>query len=233
MFRAKNMSKAPPDIRIFLAVHSGLFREGLKTLLEEQPGFFVVGEAIDGKEVLRLAEPAKPDLLLMEFDLPVTSSIEVLRSLQPSNQKIRTVLLVADIKKGQASEAFNAGARGIVLKESAANSLFKCISAVMEGQYWIPGKGISDSLPLPEDDSKASEITTPPAKFGLTKREMQILALVVAGRTNREIAKRISISEQTVKHHVTNIFDKVGVYNRLELALFAIHHGLTASAGKK
>jgi two-component system, NarL family, nitrate/nitrite response regulator NarL len=227
------MSKTRADVRIFLAVHNELFREGLKTLLEEQPGFFVVGEAMDRKGVLRLAEPSQADLLLMESEFPDASSIEVLRALPPSNQKLRTVLLVADIKKGQASEAFNAGARGIILKESAANSLFKCISAVMEGQFWIPGKGISDSPPLKEDDSQSSEIKTPPAKFGLTKREMQILALVVAGRTNREVAKRIAISEQTVKHHVTNIFDKVGVYNRLELALFAIHHGLTAGAGKK
>jgi two-component system, NarL family, nitrate/nitrite response regulator NarL len=226
------MSKPRADVRILLAGHNGIFREGLKSLLEEQPGFFVVGEAIDGKEVLSLTELVAPDILLMEADSPDFTSIELLRALKSSNQNLKIVLLVSEIKKDQASEVFNAGARGIILKESATNSLFKCVNAVIDGRYWIPDKGISDVAPLQEETSQ-SEIKTQPPRFGLTKREMQILALVVAGRTNREIAKRISISEQTVKHHVTNIFDKVGVYNRLELALFAIHHGLTANVGRK
>jgi DNA-binding NarL/FixJ family response regulator len=228
----ENMRKTQADVRIFLTGHNGLFREGLKTLLEEQPGFRVVGEAFDGEEVTRIAKRSHPDILVIEAELPDLSILEAVRSLQKAHPKLKIILLVADMKKNLSSAAFETGVRGIILKESAANSLFKCISAVMDGKFWIPGKGISDS-PQFGETNHTQKIDTTPAKFGLTKREMQILTLVAAGRTNREIAKRVTISEQTVKHHVTNIFDKIGVYNRLELALFAVHHGLTTSAAQK
>jgi two-component system, NarL family, nitrate/nitrite response regulator NarL len=232
-FSRANMSKTRTEVRILLAGHNGLFREGLRTLLEEQPGFSVVGEALDGKDVVDLTETVKPDILILETETLDSLSIEVLHTLQGSGKKPKIILLVADIKNEQASEAFELGVRGIILKESATNSLFGCISAVMEGQYWVPGKGKSDSPVLQKNPRPSPAIKTLPAKFGLTKREMQILAQAVAGKTNREIAKRISISEETVKHHLTNIFDKVGVCNRLELALFAIHHGLTSNTNKK
>ncbi len=211
-----------------LAGNNGLFREGLRTLLDEQPGFSVVGESLDGKDILRLTGTTRTDILILETESLDSSSIDVLRAAQTSEQKLKIILLVADINNEQASEAFNLGARGIILKESAAVSLFNCISTVMEGYFWIPGKGKSDSSVLQKNPRPAPGIKILPAKFGLTKREMQILVLAVAGKTNREIAKRISISEQTVKQHLTNIFDKVGVYNRLELALFAMNQNLVA-----
>jgi DNA-binding CsgD family transcriptional regulator len=102
------------------------------------------------------------------------------------------------------SEAFKAGAQGIVLKESTANSLYKCISAVMEGQYWIPDEGILDALRFLEEAPQSSKIKPLLAKFCLTKKGTQILAVIVAGKTNLLIAKKFSISEQTVKHHATN-----------------------------
>jgi two-component system, NarL family, nitrate/nitrite response regulator NarL len=227
------MSKTRTEVRILLAGHNGLFKEGLKSLLEDQPGYIVVGEALDGREISRLTDTVKTDLLILEAELVDSSCIDALRAAQNSRQKVKTILLIADIKNEQASEAFNLGTQGIVMKESATNSLFNCISTVMEGQYWVPGKGKSKTPVLQKNPRPSASVKTPPAKFGLTKREMQILVLAVAGKTNREIAKRITISEQTVKHHLTNIFDKVGVYNRLELALFAIHHGLTTGISKK
>jgi two-component system, NarL family, nitrate/nitrite response regulator NarL len=226
------MNKAQTAIRILIAGQQGFFREGLKTLLEEQPEFSVVGEAFDGEDIVQLTDSFKPDILLIHTEAPDRSSIGLLHELQTLDQKTKTVWLVSGIKKELELEAFNTGVHGIILKGSAANTLYKCISAVMNGQYWIPGRGVADSpqpqLPQEENDPPPTKIKAPTKKFGLTKREMQILTLVVAGRTNREIAKRFSISEQTVKHHVTNIFDKVGAYNRLELALFAIHHGLAS-----
>jgi two-component system, NarL family, nitrate/nitrite response regulator NarL len=227
------MNKSRANVRILIAGHNGLFREGLKSLLDEQPGFKVVGEAHISKEIGKLTRVSKPDLLLIEAEDADLSGFEDLHEIHNTNEKLKIVLVVADIKKEQMSAVFNAGVRGVILKESATNSLFSCINAVMDGQHWIPDKVNSDVLKIYKADSPAAQIQTPPSKFGLTKREMQILALVVAGKTNREVAKRFSISEQTVKHHVTNIFDKVGVYNRLELALFAIHHGLTAGLNKK
>jgi len=226
------MIKAQTAIRILIAGQQGFFREGLKNLLEEQPEFSVVGEAFDGEDILQLTNSIKPDILLIHTEAPDNSSIGILRTLQTPEKKTKIVLLVGGIKKELEQEAFNAGVHGIILKGSAAKTLYKCISAVMEGLYWIPGRGVANSpqpqLPQEENDPPPEKIKAPTKKFGLTKREMQILTLVVAGRTNKEIAKRFSISEQTVKHHITNIFDKVGAYNRLELALFAIHHGLAS-----
>jgi two-component system, NarL family, nitrate/nitrite response regulator NarL len=232
------MKKTQTEIRILIAGQQGFFREGIRSLLDEQPEFSVVGETFDGDDVLQLNASIKPDVLLICAEALDRASIGILNALQPSEQKPGIVLLVSAISKDMELEAFNKGVHGIILQESAANSLFKCIGAVMSGQYWIPGRGISNSpqhQPSQEenDPPPAKKIKAPTKKFGLTTREMQILTLVVAGMTNREIAKRFSISEQTVKHHVTNIFDKVGAYNRLELALFAIHHGLAAEDNRQ
>jgi two-component system, NarL family, nitrate/nitrite response regulator NarL len=227
------MNNSRGYVRILIAGHNGLFREGLKTLLDEQPGFKVIGESHLSKEIGKLARIDKPDILLIDIEDVDPSTFDDLREIREINEKLKIILVVADIKKEQMPTAISAGIRGIILKGSAANSLFDCIDAVMEGQCWIPEKLNSDALKTYRGDPPATQIQTPPSKFGLTKREMQILTLVVAGKTNREVAKRFSISEQTVKHHVTNIFDKVGVYNRLELALFAIHHSLMAGLNKK
>jgi len=222
------MSTCSANARILIADADNLFREGLRSLLEEQPGFSVVGEARDGEEALRLIDQIKPSILLLSMGIPRLSGIEVLRAIQIAEDALRVILMAADIKKEQASEVFRLGAHGLIFKESPPALLFKCIQTVMDGQYWIPGKGGSEMPPLMDGDLSFADANSPSKKYSLTKREMDILLAVVAGRNNREIAKRFSISEQTVKHHVTNIFNKVGVYNRLELALFAIHHGLVA-----
>jgi two-component system, NarL family, nitrate/nitrite response regulator NarL len=226
------MGISSSGIRILIADDNSLFREGLRTLLEEQPGFSVVGEAVDGKDALQFIDQAKPGILLLGVEVPDAAAIKILRSIRGADGELRIVLLAADIKPNQAAEAFKSGVHGLILKESAAQLLFKCINSIMDGRYWIPGKGVSDTPQLEDNDKMPKPAKGAPQQYDLTSREMQILAAVVAGRTNREIAKRFSISEQTVKHHVTNIFDKVGVYNRLELALFAIHHGLIANKPK-
>jgi two-component system, NarL family, nitrate/nitrite response regulator NarL len=231
-FSRESMNETRAGVRILLTGNNGFFREGLKALIEEQPGFSVIDEALDRNELVHQAELIDPDILLLETETLDSAGINILLSLRESKNAFRIILLVADIKMKQVSEAFKAGVQGIVLKESAANSLYKCIGAVMEGRYWVPDGGISDALHLLEGAPQSSKIKALMLKFGLTKREMQILALIVAGRTNLQIAKQFSISEQTVKHHVTNMFDKTGVCNRLELTLFAIHNGLITSAVK-
>jgi two-component system nitrate/nitrite response regulator NarL len=220
------MDHLTSEVRIVIADGHALLREGLRSLLDEQPGFHIVGEAADGQEVMQLADQLKPDILLLDLQLPHVSAMEVLDSIVHKHKKIRVILLAAVIERGQASEAFRVGARGIMRKDSDAKFLYKCIQAVMAGQYWVMREAISDLSHLVDSEGFPGEGTARSKNFSLTKREMEILAAVVSGSTNREIAKHFSISEQTVKHHITNIFDKVGVYNRLELALFAIHHGL-------
>jgi two-component system, NarL family, nitrate/nitrite response regulator NarL len=212
-------------IRILIAHDHSIFRDGLKSLLADEPKFQIVGEACDGEETLRLVEQIQPDILLLNHLMPRMSGIEVLRSLAESHNKARTILLNGVAEGEEIFAAFESGARGVVLMESTTTMLFKSIRIVMAGQYWIDSQGVSDPAQTLERYKK-SNTDARPKNYGLTSREIGVLDAVASGYSNKEVAGQLSISEQTVKHHITNIFDKLGVYNRLELTLFAIHHRL-------
>jgi two-component system nitrate/nitrite response regulator NarL len=219
------MTKEVQVIRILIADDHTIFRDGLNTLLSGRQEFTVVGEAGDGQETLRLLEKAKPDILLLDLRMPKVSGMEVLRSLAESKSPVRTIVLCGDTQGDDISKAFELGARGLVLKDSATTTLLESIRAVMGGQYWIGRQAVA-SLVQTLKLHRNSETKSSPKNFGLTPRELEVLQAAVAGFSNKEIAERFSISLQTVKHHITNIFDKLGVYNRLELTLFAFHHGM-------
>ncbi len=219
------MDKNSQPIRIMIADDHPLFRDGLRKLLESEPGFEVVGEASNGNEAVKLAQEITPDILLLDIAMPEISGMEALRLLATAALPVRTILLTAAIEKRQIVEALQIGARGVVLKESATQLLFKGIRSVMAGQYWVGRENVSDLVKYLQD------LMPPPGSgrkknFGLTPRELEVVSAIVAGYTNKDIAEKFSISEQTVKHHLTNIFDKLGVYNRLELAIFAIDNRL-------
>jgi two-component system, NarL family, nitrate/nitrite response regulator NarL len=216
-------------IRIMIADDHPLFRDGLRKLLESEAGFEVVGEASDGGEVARLADDLKPDILLLDIAMPV-SGMEALRELAKASAPVRTILLTAAIEKRQIVEALQIGARGVVLKEAATQLLFKSIRSVMAGQYWVGRDSVSDLVKYLRDLMPPSGESKIKKNFGLTPREMEVVEAIVAGYTNKEIAEKFTISEQTVKHHLTNIFDKLGVFNRLELAVFAINNRLVGTA---
>ncbi len=219
------MDKGTQAIRILIADDHPIFRDGLTRLLESEPDFQVVGEAADGAEALELVQALKPDILLLDLAMHRVPGLEALKELANSPNPSRTILLTAAIEKEQIVESLQLGARGVVLKESATELLFKSIRAVMAGQYWVGRERVSE---LVEGLTRlmASSGSVPSKNLGLTPRELEIVSTIVAGYTNREIAKKFSLSEQTVKHHLTNIFDKLGVSNRLELAMFAINHHL-------
>jgi two-component system, NarL family, nitrate/nitrite response regulator NarL len=192
-------------------------------LISSQPDFKVVGEACDGSEVMKLVNKVQPEVLLLDFLMPNTGGMEVLQLLEESRSEVRTVLLSGAIEAEDISKAFELGAKGLVLKDSGTPTLFKCIRAVMAGQYWVGRQGVSNLIQaLKQYRSAAKKLS--PKNYGLTPREMEVVKAVVSGFSNKEIAGQFSISEQTVKHHITSIFDKLGVYNRLELTLFVFHH---------
>ncbi len=219
------MHKSSQTVRILLADDHPIFRDGLRRLLEAEAGFRVVGEASDGAEAVAMAKKLKPDLLLLDLAMPKHPGLEAVRELGNSDTPPRILLLTAAVEKEQIVEALQLGARGVVLKESATQLLLNSIRAVMAGQYWVGRETISNLV-----EYLRGLLAPPPApkqkKFGLTPRELEIVSAVVAGYTNKDIAAHYKISEDTVKHHLSNIFDKLGVSTRLELALFAVHQDL-------
>lgn len=215
---------------VLIADDHSMFRDGLRRMLESEPDFEVVGEASDGKTTIQAVRKLKPDVLLLDLSMPGTGGLSTLREVTKSLPATRTILLTASITKQQIVEALQSGIKGIVLKESTSLLLFKAIRCVLEGEYWIARDSVSDLVQaLRNSTANDANGGTQPKNFRITPRELEIVGLVVEGYTNPEIAKRCSISEQTVKHHITNIFDKLGVYNRVELTLFAINHNLTQS----
>jgi two-component system nitrate/nitrite response regulator NarL len=216
-------------IHIVIADDHPIFRDGLRRLLEAESDLKVIGEAADGQEAVKLVRQLKPDILLLDLAMPRSPGLEALREMssgQSSSNAVRVILLTAAAEKNQIVEALQLGARGIVLKDSATQLLLKSIHAVMAGEYWVGRESVSNLVQYLRNLVQSSEGEARQRKFGLTPRELEVVSAVVAGFSNKEIAKHFKISEDTVKHHVSNIFDKIGVSTRLELALFAVNHSV-------
>ena len=213
-------------INILIADDHPIFRDGLRRLLEAEPGLKVIGEACDGAEAVRMARQLKPDILLLDLAMPRHPGLEALRELGTGQQSVRVILLTAAAEKQQIVEALQLGARGVVLKDSATQLLLKSIHTVMSGEYWVGRESVSNLVQYLRSLVQSSGEEARQKKFGLTPRELEIVSAVVAGYANKEIAEYFKISEDTVKHHLSNIFDKLGVSTRLELALFAVNQSL-------
>jgi DNA-binding NarL/FixJ family response regulator len=179
---------------------------------------------------VQLARQLKPDILLTDLAHPGLTGMEVVRELNtPANPTpVRVILFTAAIEKRQIVEALLLGARGVVLKDSGTQVLLKAIQTVIAGEYWVGREPVSNLLQFLRTlmQSIHDEARRPPETFGLTPRELEMVSAVVAGYPNKEIARYFKICEYTVKHHLFNIFDKLGVSTRLELALFAVNQRL-------
>ncbi len=214
-------------IRLIIADDHPIFRDGLRRLLEAEPDMKVVGEAKDGAEAVKLARQLKPDIMLLDLAMPKHPGLEALRELSVGGaNSVRVILLTAAAEKNQIVEALQLGARGVVLKDSATQLLLKAIHTVMAGEYWVGREAVSNLVQYLRGLIQSGGETARQKKFGLTPRELEIISAVVAGFANKEIAEYFKISEDTVKHHLSNIFDKIGVSTRLELALFAVNQAL-------
>jgi two-component system, NarL family, nitrate/nitrite response regulator NarL len=211
-------------IRLLIADDERLFREALRLLLETEPSFEVVGYAANGNDTIRLAKEVKPDVLLLDLVMPHMGGFDTLRALAASRVSIRTILVTAAIERSDVLMALQLGARGVVLKDVSPELLFKSIRVVMSGEYWVDGSAVSDLISALRQATSAKVAEEP--KFALTPRELEITVAVAAGYSNREIARQLHISRETVKHHLTKIYDKVGASTRVELAVFAHHHKL-------
>jgi len=220
--------KVAPPVRILLADDHAMFREGLRLLLEAEPELRVVGEAGNGPEVIALIGKLQPDIVLLDVAMPGQSGLDVARQLHEAGTTTRIILLTAALHRAEIPRALKLGVRGVVAKESAIGLLLKAIRAVQSGEYWVEREVIGDlveALGRPDAGRSRAAEKSP---FGLTLRERELVGLVAAGCSNKVIAQKCSLSEDTVKHHLSSIFDKTGVSTRLELALFALHNDLAS-----
>ena len=221
-------SRRSQPVRIVIADDHPIFRDGLRRLLEAEADLKVIGEACDGSEAVKMARQLKPDILLLDLAMPRMPGLEALREMSSgsASSSVRVILLTAAAEKKQIVEALQLGARGVVLKDSATQLLLKSIHTVMAGEYWVGRESVSNLVQYLRNLVQSSGEEAKQKKFGLTPRELEIVSAVVAGYSNKEIAEYFKISEDTVKHHLSNIFDKLGVSTRLELALFAVNQAL-------
>lgn len=220
------MARKSHATKVLIADDDPIVRQALHSVLETSGAFQIVGEAEDGKMAVEIVHQASPDILLLDLLMPNLPGLEALRAITTSGSEVRTVLLCSAINAKQVLEALQLGARGVILKKKIVE-LLPALEAVMRGQYWIEGRSVSNVVQIVQQlAAETPQNAASQNRFGLTARETEILLLITQGFMNRDIANSLSITEMTVKRHLTNIFNKVGMSNRLELALFAIEHGL-------
>jgi len=215
------MSVATKAARVLIADDQGLFRAGLARLLDEDPRVEVVGQAIDGLDAVKQAAKLKPDIMLMDLKMPGIDGIEATRQVIEANPDIKVVVLTTFETDSQVIQALKAGARGYVLKDSTADAIVSSIVAVMSGERVMAGAVANRVLEMLTGTSTPKEFYD-----GLTNREIEILKLLASGMANKQIAYRLKISEKTVRNHVSNTYEKLGIYDRSQAVLYAVKKGL-------
>jgi len=213
-------------IRVLMVDDHTLFREGLRAIIDQQPDLYVVGEAKDGVEATKKAAELQPDVVLMDINMPVMGGIEACRQITAQDQRVGVIVLTMYREDKYAFEAIKAGARGYVVKDSSADELFRAIRAVRRGEALID-QAIATNL-LQEFRSLA-ERPSERNFVDLSEREVETLHLVAQGLTNKQIAEKLCLAEQTIKNNLSIVFQKLHVNNRAEAVASAIQEGLISS----
>lgn len=221
------MPKTKQAIRILVADDHAIFRDGLRKLLEVTDEVEIIGEASNGVECTKMLQKLKPDILLLDLRMPEKDGLGVLEEVNFDTLPTRVIVLTAAEDDRDVVRAMRLGARGVVLKQSASDLLLKSIHKVHDGEIWLDNRMTAEVIDAFKKSSESGQRREKPL---LSDREKEIVQLVAQGFRNREIGEKLFISEQTVKNHLHNIFDKLGVSDRLELALYAIHHRLIDQA---
>ena len=215
------MIVATRAVRVLIADDQTLFRAGLARLLNEDPRVEVVGQAMDGADAAKLAAKQKPDVVLMDLKMPKVDGIEATRQIIEADPGVKVLILTTFETDSQVIQALKAGASGYVLKDSSPDAIVSSIVAVMSGEKVMASAVANRVLEM------LSGTTTPKEFYdGLTNREIEILKLLANGMANKQIAYRLKISEKTVRNHVSNTYEKLGIYDRSQAVLYAVKKGL-------
>jgi DNA-binding NarL/FixJ family response regulator len=203
-------------IRVLIADDHPVVRQGLRTFLDVQEDLSVVGEAGDGEEAVALTQSLCPDVLLLDLKMPVLDGLGTLARLAELDKpRARVIVLTSVSDRGDVAPAMRAGASGFLYKDVDPASLVQAIRAVHGGQVLLAPEAARAMMTGPE-----------PGPATLTEREREVLGLIAAGRSNREIARELVVAEKTVKTHVSSVLQKLGVQDRTQAALYAVRHGL-------
>ena len=210
-------------IRIVLADDHAIVLDGLEQLFRLEPEFEVVARSTTAETAVKAVEEHRPDILVLDLVMPGHDGIWVLRELSELNLPTRTVLLTAHVEENRLVEAIRLGVWGVVLKEMAPRMLMECVRKVHAGEKWLEQQSVARAMErMQKRESEIDRLTRL-----LTPRELEIVRLASEGLRNKEIGERLSITEGTVKIHLHNIYEKLGVTGRPQLILYATRHGLT------
>lgn len=221
----------PPRIRLLLVEDHGIVRAGLRMLIESQPELALVGEAANRVEALALASREQPDVILLDLDLDGEIMLDNISALLAAANQARVVVLTGMRDPEIHRRAVRLGAVGLVLKDHAAEVLLRAIARVHAGEAWLEPAMVASVLGDMTRTQVARQCDAAKAKItSLTGREREVIGLLGEGLKNKHIAERLFISEATVRHHLTAIFAKLGVTDRLELVIYAYQHGLVKLA---
>jgi len=212
----------PAPIRIVIADEQMPVRQNLRKFLEAERAVHILAEATNSSEALRLICQLQPDIVLLDLDL--CRALET--SLVPK-PAARLIVMIDKLEKTCIVDAILRGAQAVVLKTAEPHVLLRTLRSVGNGQYWLESETIGILVETLRELSAKDNGSRSPRDYGLTPRELDIITRIASGCSNKEVSREFSISERTVKHHLTNIFDKVGVSTRLELALFAVNQQWT------
>jgi DNA-binding NarL/FixJ family response regulator len=218
---------------VLIADDHPLFREAVRKLFETDPDLEVVGDVGTGRDAITLARELSPDVVLLDLMMPDTPGLAALPELARLEPRVRTLVLSAEVGDADVVHALRLGARGVVLKHASTELLLKAIHSVMAGEYWIGRAYIADLIDSMRERVERTGAVPQRPTFGLTPRQLDIASAIVEGATNQDIAQQFSISAKTVKYHLTNMFDKLGVSNRVELARFAVKQRLEPTLNQR
>lgn len=216
--------------RIVIVDDHTLFREGLKTILATEEDLEVVADVESAEDIVELVWQSRPDLLLLDIRMPQGSGLDAIPAVLKISPNTQVLVLTASDEKEEHVRAFRLGAKGVILKDSARQTLTQAIRTVCRGEVWMDPR-MSGALAeeLSHLGGESEPISTR-HENGLTERELEIVKLVASGFKNKEVGNTLAISERTVKTHLTNIFQKLGVRDRVGLVMYALKHNLTAGA---